>query len=104
MQKRARGEIDFFLNLWKFEIMKFLIIKASNITNVLVLIATLIISYFSFLFGIANYINPDVPDAYLSQNTVVCAVLCLIGLGFLLIAIASLRGILYKNKKKRKNN
>ncbi len=84
--------------------MKSLIIKASNLTNVIVLIASLIISYFFFLFGIANYINPDIPDAYLSQNTVVCAVLCVIGLAFLLIAIASLRGILFKNKSKRKNN
>ena len=84
--------------------MKFFLIKASNLTNVLVLIASLIISYFFFLFGIANYINPEVPDAYLSQNTAVCAVLCLIGLGFLLIAIASLRGILFKNKSNKKND
>jgi hypothetical protein len=84
--------------------MKSLIIKASNLTNIVVLIASLIISYFFFLFGISNYINPDVPDAYLTQNTVACIIVCLIGLGFLLIAIASLRGILYKNKKKRKNN
>jgi len=85
-------------------IMKYLIIKASNLTNVVVLIASLFISYFLFLFGIANYINPEVPDAYLSQNTAVCVVLCLIGLGFLLIAIASLRGIINKNKGNKKKD
>ncbi len=79
--------------------MKFLVIKTSNLTNILIIVVSLAISAFSFLFGIANLINPDVvSDEYLFQNTVVCLVLCGIGVSFLLLATASFRGILYKNK------
>ena len=78
--------------------MKFLVIKTSNLTNILIIVVSLAISAFSFLFGIANLINPEVSDEYLFQTTVVCLVLCGIGVSFLLLAIASFRGILYKNK------
>lgn len=78
--------------------MKFLVIKTSNLTNILIIVVSLAISAFSFLFGIANLVNPEVSDEYLFQNTVVCLVLCGIGVSFLLLAIASFRGILYKNK------
>ena len=78
--------------------MKFLVIKTSNLTNILIIVVSLTISAFSFLFGIANLVNPEVSDEYLFQITVVCLVLCGIGVSFLLLAIASFRGILYKNK------
>ena len=78
--------------------MKFLVIKTSNLTNILIIVVSLPISAFSFLFGIANLINPEVSDEYLFQNTVVCLVLCGIGVSSLLLAVASFRGILYKNK------
>jgi len=78
--------------------MAFLVIKESNFTNVLIIVVSLFISAFSFLFGIANLIGTEVSDEYLFLNTVVCIVLCIIGVSFLLIAIASFRGILFKNK------
>ena len=52
--------------------MTFLVIIESNLTNVLIIIVSLFISAFSFLFGIVNLINPEVSDEYLFQNTVVC--------------------------------
>ena len=79
--------------------MKFLVIRTSIVANILIIVVALTISAFSFLFGIANLINPDVvSDEYLFQNTVACLVVCGIGVAFLLLAIASFRGILCKNK------
>jgi len=83
---------------------KFLVIKTSPLTNLLIIIGSLIISAFSLLFGIANLINPEVSDEYLFQNTVVCIVLCGIGVTFLLLAIASFRGILYRTKANKNNS
>jgi len=76
--------------------MKFLIIKTSNLINIVIIVVSLFISGLFLLFGIANLINPDVPHEYLLQNTIVCIVVCGIGVSLLLLAIASLRGILYK--------
>ncbi|MBN2862278.1 MAG: hypothetical protein JXN62_03890 [Bacteroidales bacterium] len=53
---------------------------------------------FLLLFGIANLLNPDVPEAYYARNTKVCLIVCGIGVMFLLPAIAALRGILLKKK------
>ena len=36
-------------------------------------------AFFFLLFGIANLINPDVPDDYLNQNTRVCVMLIITG-------------------------
>ena len=78
----------------KLVIMKFPTIKTSNLNNTLIIVVSLFISGFFLLFGIANLINPDVPIEFLMQNTIVCIVVCGIGVSFLLLAIASLRGIL----------
>ena len=78
--------------------MKFLIIKTSKLINIVIIVASLLISAFSLLFGIANLINPEVADEYLFQNTIVCLVLCAIGIAFILLAIASFRGLLFNNK------
>ena len=78
--------------------MAFLEIRNSTITNLAILIVGLLISGFLLLFGVANLINPDVPDAYLKQNTKICLLVCIIGLVFLLLAIAALRGILLRKK------
>ena len=80
--------------------MKFPILKTSNLKNIVIIIISLFISAFLLLFGIANLINPDVADVYLLQNTIMCIVLCVLGISFILIAIASLRGIIYRNKNK----
>lgn len=78
--------------------MKFPIIKSSYLMNAVIIVVSLCFCGFFLLFGIANLINPDVPHEYLLQNTIVCIVVCGIGVSFLLLAIASLRGILYKKK------
>jgi uncharacterized membrane protein YbhN (UPF0104 family) len=74
-------------------------IRTSTIINVIILIVGLLVSGFLLLFGVANLINPDVPDAYLKQNTKVCLLVCIIGVVFLLLAIAAFRGILLKKKR-----
>lgn len=78
--------------------MKFPIIKTSNLINTVIIIVSLFICGFFLLFGIANLINPDVPDEFLKQNTIVCIMVCGIGVSFLLLAIASFRGVLYYKK------
>jgi hypothetical protein len=49
-------------------------------------------------------INPDVPDAYLNQNTKVSLLVCLIGMVFLLLAIAAFRGILLRKKSEKEEH
>jgi len=46
------------------------------------------------LFGVANLLYPDVPEAYLTQNTIICLVVSFIGLVFILQAIKTYRKLL----------
>ena len=78
--------------------MAFLEIRTSTSISVIILIVGLLVSGFLLLSGVANLINPDVPNAYLAQNTKVCLAVCSIGVVFLLLAIAAFRGILLKKK------
>lgn len=78
--------------------MSFLVIRSSVFINVIIIIVGLLVSGLLLLFGIANLINPDVPDAYLTQNTMICILVSSIGIAFLLLAIASFRGIVLKKK------
>ena len=78
--------------------MAFLEIRTSITINVFIIIVGVIVSGFLLFFGIANLINPDVPEAYLNQNTKVCLMVCSIGMIFLLLAIAAFRGILSRKK------
>ena len=80
--------------------MKLPVIRESYFLNIIILVSSLFVSFFAFLFGIANLITPDVSEDFLVQNTIVCIVLCLIGVLFLLIAFASIQGILYKIKNR----
>jgi len=84
--------------------MAFLEIRTSNVINVIILIIGLLVSGFLLLFGVANLINPDVPDAYLKQNTKVCLMVCSLGVVFLLLAIAAFRGILKKRKSAKRED
>ena len=54
-------------------------------------------------FGLANLINPDVPEAYLTRNKEVCLKLCGIGLICLVIAFAAFFGILRKDNRTENN-
>ena len=74
--------------------MSFLKIRTSIVTSALITIMGVIGGGIFLLFGVANLINPDVPEAYLTQNTIVCLVACSIGLVFILLAITTLRGLL----------
>ena len=78
--------------------MAFLEIRASTMMNVVTIIFGLLLTGFLLLFGVANLINPDVPDAYLAQNTRTCLLVCCISVLPLLLAIAAFRGILHRKK------
>ena len=78
--------------------MAFLEIRTSTLINVVIIIFALLLTGFLLLMGITNLINPDVPDAYLAQNTRTCLLICCISVLPLLLAIAAYRGILHRNK------
>ena len=78
--------------------MAFLEIRTNTAINLIIMIAGLLVSGFLLLFGVANLIDPDVPEAYYVQNTKICLIVCGIGMIFLLLAIAASRGILLKKK------
>jgi len=78
--------------------MSFLVLRTSVFVNVIIIIVGLLVSGILLLFGIANLIHPDVPDAYLTQNTLISLLVSCIGIAFLLLAIASFRGIVLKKK------
>ncbi len=69
--------------------------------HIFIILFSLFISAFTFLFGIANQINPEVSDEFLFKNTLVCTLLCILGIFFLLVAISSFRGILYNYQKSK---
>ena len=84
--------------------MAFLEIRASTIINLIIFITGLLFAGFLLLFGLANFIYPDVPEAYLKQNTIVCLFVCFLGILFILLSVAALRGILLKRKRGTKVN
>jgi len=84
--------------------MSYLVLRTSIFVNVIIIIVGLLASGFLLLFGIANLINPDVPDDYLTQNTMICLLVSSIGIAFLLLAIASFRGIVLKKKDIKEEN
>ncbi|HUW93525.1 MAG TPA: hypothetical protein VMV74_10190 [Bacteroidales bacterium] len=78
--------------------MAFFEIRTSTVVSVIIIIAGLLVGGLFLLFGVANLIYPDVPDDYLTRNTIVCLGVCAVGLIPLLVAIATFRGIIHKNK------
>lgn len=80
--------------------MKLPIIRESYFMNIVILIFSLFVGFFSLLFGLANLINPEVSDEFLIQNTLICIALIIVGIICLVVAIASIKGILFKLKKK----
>jgi hypothetical protein len=50
------------------------------VSSVITIIFAVMIAAFLLLFGIANLIQPDVPDTYLEQNTRVCIIFIVTGL------------------------
>lgn len=60
--------------------MKFLKIAPSPVLSIITIVLGVLTASFLLLFGVANLINPDVPDSYLDQNTLVCVMFILTGL------------------------
>jgi hypothetical protein len=58
---------------------------------VVIILVCLLLAGFLLLFGVANLIHPEVPEAYLTQNTLVCAGVCTLGLVLLVIAVVGIR-------------
>jgi len=89
--------------------MKFPVIRESYFLNVVILLVSLFVSWFGLLFGIAHLIegifgndpNPDIPLIQSIMGWIIVIGLCVVGVIFLLIAIASIKGIIYKIKKKQ---
>jgi hypothetical protein len=73
-------------------------IRTHTVISMIIIIAGLFIGGFLLLFGIANLLDPDVDEAYYGQNIKVCLIVCGTGVLFLLLASATIRGILLKKK------
>jgi len=86
--------------------MKFPTIRLPIFVNLVIVLISSIISWFGLLFGIAHIIegkNPDIPNSEHIKGMIAVTVLCMIGIIFLCIAIASIRGIIESYKKKKEN-
>lgn len=84
--------------------MKLPVIRESYFLNIFILMFSLFVSFFSLLFGIAHLIegrNPSIPDSEHHKGIMICIGLFVIGVIFLAIAFASVKGILFKLKKKK---
>jgi len=82
--------------------MKFPVIKAPLLVNIVIIIFSAIISWFTLLFGLAHLIegkNPSVPYSEHIKGVTICIVLCVVGVIFLGIVFAAIKGIIYKWKQ-----
>ena len=76
-------------------------IRISTPVAFLVVIFAALLAPFLLVFGVANLIHPDVPEAYLAQNTAVCIVFSVLGLTLIPVAIAVYRGSILRRTKDR---
>ena len=89
--------------------MKFPVIRKSYFLNIVILLFSLFVSWFTLLFGLAPLLepivggahNPGIPYYEIILGWIIVVSLCVIGVLFLLIAFASIQGIIYKFKKKQ---
>ena len=89
--------------------MKFPVIRKSYFLNIVILLFSLFVSWFTLLFGIAHLVeaivgdahNPGIPYYEIILGWIIVVSLCVIGVLFLLIAFASIQGIIYKIKNKQ---
>jgi hypothetical protein len=54
--------------------------RSYRVFSAITIVLGVLLAAFLLLFGVANLINPDVPDNYLEQNTRVCVMFILTGL------------------------
>lgn len=87
--------------------MRFPVIRAPLWVNLTIVIVSAFISWFTLLFGIAHLIegrNPDIPESEHLKGVVSVITLCVIGVIFLMITIAAIRGIIERYRKNREQN
>ena len=86
--------------------MKFPVIRLPIFANIIIVIISAFISWFTLLFGIAHIFeggNPDIPDSEHLIGVIAVTTLCVIGIIFLIITIAAIRGIIERYKKTKEN-
>ncbi len=77
--------------------MKFPVLKAPILVNIVIVIISAFISWFTLLFGIAHLVegrNPNIPYSEHLMGLAVVITLCVVGVIFLAIAIAAIKGIM----------
>lgn len=92
--------------------MKLPVIRESYFLNIMILIFSIFVSWFCLLFGFAHLIegitqvnkgnDPNHPIGESLTGWIIVISLCIIGILFLFIAIAAIKGILFKLKEKNK--
>ena len=83
--------------------MKFPVIRESYFLNIFIVLFSLFVSWFCLLFGLAHLFeggNPKIINLEHIAGIMFSIGLCVIGVIFLFIAYAAIRGILYKLKRK----
>ena len=55
-------------------------LRRPDLLTVMTIVLGAVVAALLLLLGIANLVHPNVPPAYLEQNTFVCALVCLAGL------------------------
>ncbi|WP_228853290.1 hypothetical protein [Aegicerativicinus sediminis] len=84
--------------------MKFPTLKAPIAVNILITLFSGFVSFFGLVFGIAHMFgepNPNIPRSEHIKGVIAVATLCVLGVAFLIITIASLRGIFQKLKERK---
>jgi succinate dehydrogenase hydrophobic anchor subunit len=90
--------------------MNFPTFKAPILANIIIAIISAIISSFTLLFGFAHLIegitqiikgtSPNHPVEESIMGWTIVIFLCVIGVGFLIVTIAAIKGIIDKSKRK----
>ena len=83
--------------------MNFPTLKASILVNIIIAIISAIISSFTLLFGIAHLVegrNPNILYSEHLKGLTIVIILCVIGVVFLVVTIAAIKGIIDKSKRK----
>ena len=84
--------------------MKLPVLKAPILVNIVIVIFSAFISWFTLLFGIAHLIggrNPNIPYSEHLKGVAVVITLCVVGVVFLVITIAAFRGVLDRVKRRK---
>jgi hypothetical protein len=55
-------------------------LRRPDLLTVLTIVLGAVVAALLLLLGVANLIHPDVPSAYLAQNTRMCVLVCLAGI------------------------